>query len=75
MTADRALSLLLDNAVSAAQVRPLLPSSPRSVAVVTSRWRLSGLSIDGARFVEVDPLNVADSVALLDKVVGNRRNR
>jgi tetratricopeptide (TPR) repeat protein len=73
MTADRALSLLLDNAVSAAQVRPLLPSSPRSVAVVTSRWRLSGLSIDGARFVEVDPLNVADSVALLDKVVGNRR--
>src|SRR5262249_37191647 len=30
MTADRSMAILLDNALSAAQVRPLLPSSSRS---------------------------------------------
>jgi tetratricopeptide (TPR) repeat protein len=73
LTADRALAVFLDNAYSAAQIRPLLPSSPRSVALVTSRWRLSALSLDGARFVEVDPLNVDDSIELLTNVVGEHR--
>jgi predicted ATPase len=73
LTADRALAVLLDDAVSAAQIRPLLPSSPRSLALVTSRWRLSGLSLDGARFVDVDPLDIDDSVDLLAKVIGDRR--
>lgn len=73
LTADRAVALLLDDALSVAQVRPLLPASSGSVVVVTSRWRLSGLAAGGARFVEVEPLNVADSVELLHRVVGNRR--
>jgi tetratricopeptide (TPR) repeat protein len=73
LIADRAVALLLDNAMSAAQVRPLLPSSGRSVVLVTSRWRLAGLSIDGARFVDVDPLSVSDSVELLRNLVGDRR--
>jgi tetratricopeptide (TPR) repeat protein len=73
LTADRSVALLLDDAMSVAQVRPLLPASSASVVVVTSRWRLSGLNAGGARFVEVDPLNVADSVELLHKVVGGRR--
>ena len=73
LTTDRTIAVLLDDAMSAAQVRPLLPASARSVVVVTSRWRLSGLRTVGARFVEVDPLNVADSVELLHKVVGGTR--
>lgn len=49
LTADRRLAVLLDNALSAAQVRPLIPAGGTSVVVVTSRMRLSGLAMDGAR--------------------------
>jgi tetratricopeptide (TPR) repeat protein len=73
MTARRDMSVLLDNAFSAAQVTALLPSSPRSAVVVTSRWRLAGLRVDGARFLDLGPLDLGDSVALLDSVVGDRR--
>jgi predicted negative regulator of RcsB-dependent stress response len=73
MTAGRAVAVLLDNAFSAAQVRPLLPASGDSAVVVTSRWRLAGLSLDGARFLEVDPLSVDDSVELLNNIVGQGR--
>ncbi|OKI37612.1 hypothetical protein A6A25_18780 [Saccharothrix sp. CB00851] len=72
MTADRSISVLLDNAVSAAQVRPLLPTSARSAVVVTSRWRLSGLAVDGARFVEVESFDEESSVELLERAVGTR---
>jgi len=70
---DRAVAILLDNAQSAAQVRPLFPVSHRSVAVVTSRWRLAGLHLDGARFVHAEPLDVQDSVRLLNDLVGDER--
>jgi tetratricopeptide (TPR) repeat protein len=73
LTAGRSLALLLDNALSAAQVRPLLPSSAQCAVVVTSRQRLTGLHVNGARFLDVDPLDVGDSVELLDKVVGGER--
>jgi tetratricopeptide (TPR) repeat protein len=65
--------VLLDNALSAAQVRPLLPASSRSTVVVTSRWRLTGLRTGGARFIEVNPMNIADSVELLHRVIGDDR--
>jgi hypothetical protein len=73
LTADRALAILLDNAFSAAQVRPLLSASRGSAVMVTSRLRLAGLSLDGARFTEVDPLSVDDSVELLNNIVGSGR--
>lgn len=73
LTANRSFAILLDNAASAAQVRPLLPASPRCVVVVTSRWRLSPLGMDGARFIEVDPMDLRDSVELLERVVGEPR--
>ncbi|WP_147455211.1 tetratricopeptide repeat protein [Saccharothrix australiensis] len=72
VTAERSVSVLLDNAVSAAQVRPLLPTSPRSAVVVTSRWRLSGLAADGARFVDVESFDVESSLELLARAVGPR---
>ncbi|MDQ3790249.1 MAG: tetratricopeptide repeat protein, partial [Actinomycetota bacterium] len=73
MTARRGMSVLLDNALSAAQVRALLPSSPRCVVIVTSRHRLSGLRVNGARFLDLDPLDLEDSVTLLENVIGDRR--
>jgi len=73
MTAGRAVAVLLDNAFSAAQVRPLLPASGDSAVLVTSRHRLAGLSLDGGRFMEVDPLSINDSVELLSNIVGDGR--
>ncbi|SCL34400.1 NB-ARC domain-containing protein [Micromonospora pallida] len=72
VTADTPLLLLLDDAYSAAQVRPLLPTSA-SVVLVTSRRRLTGLVADGARMVDVRPLPPADSMRLLSRVVGDVR--
>ncbi|TCO50875.1 tetratricopeptide repeat protein [Actinocrispum wychmicini] len=73
LTADRAVAVLLDNAYSAAQVRPLLPATSRSVVAVTSRWRLAGLRLNGARFIELDPMSVDDSMRMLDTIVGAER--
>ncbi|ASO21799.1 hypothetical protein FHR81_003448 [Actinoalloteichus hoggarensis] len=73
MSADKAVAVLLDDAATAAQVRPLLPSSDRSVVVVTSRVRLIGLGMDGARFVDLSPLDDTGAVELLTRFVGEER--
>lgn len=73
VTAHRRLLVLLDNAVSAAQVRPLLPAGPSSLVVVTSRLRLSGLALDGARWVDVPPLGQDDSLRVLSGMLGRGR--
>lgn len=73
LTADKELLVLLDNAHSAAQVRPLAPNSPSSAVLVTSRNRLPGLVAEGARLVDVGPLGKLSAVRLLEKVAGKRR--
>jgi len=73
MTAGRRLIIMLDNAASAAQVRPLLPGHGPALVVVTTRWRLSGLAIEGASFVSVGPLDEAGSIRLLDRMLGQDR--
>jgi tetratricopeptide (TPR) repeat protein len=73
VTAERRLLVVLDNAVSTAQVRPLIPASAGCAVVVTSRLRLDGLVADGARFVDVAPLPPEDAVALLGETLGRRR--
>ncbi|MFY1671316.1 tetratricopeptide repeat protein [Plantactinospora sp. WMMB334] len=73
LTAGKALLLLWDDAVSAAQVRPLLPTSSSSVVLVTTRWRLAGLVSDGARFLTVAPLPEPAAVELLTRTVGEDR--
>ncbi|WP_086825729.1 NB-ARC domain-containing protein [Allokutzneria sp. NRRL B-24872] len=47
VTADLRLLIVLDDAVSAQQVKNLLPGSDRSAVVVTSRARLDGLRMQG----------------------------
>ncbi|MFC4039888.1 ATP-binding protein [Dactylosporangium siamense] len=71
--ADRRVLLLLDNASSAEQVRPLLPGTGSCTALVTSRDTLPGLvAVDGAHRVEVDLLPPGDAGALLRRLIGAR---
>ncbi|MDX3656680.1 BTAD domain-containing putative transcriptional regulator [Streptomyces sp. ID05-26A] len=60
--ARRKVLVLLDNAVDAAQVGPLLPGEPGSTVLITSRRMLATLS---ARHVRLDPLPEADALRLL----------
>ncbi|GAB3726511.1 hypothetical protein GCM10027598_45450 [Amycolatopsis oliviviridis] len=64
----RSLLLVLDNAVSAAQVRPLLPAEPKCRVLITSRSRLSAL--DDAAHVSLDMLPLAAAVDLFTTVTG-----
>jgi tetratricopeptide (TPR) repeat protein len=73
VTARLSVAVLLDNAESVAQVRPLLPASQTSVAVVTSRWRLGGLVRDGGYLVPLAPLEPTAAVELLTRSVGEKR--
>jgi len=63
--------IVLDNAVDAAQVRPLLPSSPGSLVIITSRRRLTGL--DDARAFSLEPLSSSAAAELLGQVAGPGR--
>jgi DNA-binding SARP family transcriptional activator/tetratricopeptide (TPR) repeat protein len=58
--------ILLDNAVSEAQVRPLLPGASGCLVLVTSRKRLKGL--DDAYALPVDVLSLPDAVRLFRAV-------
>ncbi|MCQ4210053.1 AfsR/SARP family transcriptional regulator [Streptomyces longispororuber] len=70
-TEHRRHLVVLDNARTAAQVRPLLPAGPGSAALVTSRLRLDGLAVSElARTVGVDVLDGAASAALLAAATG-----
>ncbi|HSO56430.1 MAG TPA: helix-turn-helix domain-containing protein, partial [Actinomycetes bacterium] len=69
--ADRRVLVVLDNAASEAQVRPLLPGGPGCAVLVTSRRRLSGL--EGARLVELEVLTPRQAMELLSRVVGATR--
>lgn len=65
--------VVLDNAVDAEQIRPLLPSSPRSLALVTSRNRLSGAVVhDGAVRITLHPMTSNEALVLMRSVLGAR---
>ncbi|MYX16524.1 tetratricopeptide repeat protein [Streptomyces sp. SID8374] len=72
LTADRRLVVLLDDAATAAQVRPLLPAG-RCVTAVTSRRRMPGLSLDGGHVLHLDPLSPEAAVELLDSTLADGR--
>ena len=71
--AGRRVLIVLDNAREAAQVRPLLPGSPGSLVIVTSRSPLAGLVAEGARPLRLAPLTPEESVRLLAARLGRER--
>ncbi|HEX6681309.1 MAG TPA: BTAD domain-containing putative transcriptional regulator [Candidatus Limnocylindrales bacterium] len=71
---NRRVFLLFDNALSVEQVRPLLPGSPGSLVVITSRNRMDGLvATDGAEVINVDVLTESESRELLTERLGAQR--
>ena len=66
--ADTRTLIVLDNAATEAQVRPLLPGTGSCLVLVTSRRRLKAL--DDAHSVSLDLLPAADAVVLLREVAG-----
>ena len=69
----RRVLVVLDNAASVDQVRPLLPGGPSCLVVVTSRDSLAGLvARDGAGRIDLDMLPLPDAVGLLRTLIGGR---
>lgn len=69
--ADRRVLIVLDDAGSEAQVRPLLPASADCAVLMTGRTRLLGL--EGVDTLVLDVLEPAAGVELLARVVGRAR--
>jgi len=63
--------IILDNAGSTGQVRPLLPGCPGCLVLITSRKRLTGM--DDAHSMALDVLPRGDALALLHQVGGPDR--
>ncbi len=72
--AGKRLLIVLDDAASVAQVRPLLPGGRHCFTVVTSRNRLKGLvAREGATRLDLDVLAPAEAHAALAALLGADR--
>ncbi|GIJ29573.1 SARP family transcriptional regulator [Micromonospora qiuiae] len=71
LVAARRMVILLDNAATADQVRPLLPGTSRTAVLVTSRAGLTAL--EGATHVGLGPLDPDASRAMLERLIGDAR--
>lgn len=72
--ANRRVLVVLDNAATAEQVRPLLPTTDGCMAVVTSRDSLTDLFVsESARRISLDLFGPAESHTLLQAVLGPAR--
>ncbi|UBU17907.1 AfsR/SARP family transcriptional regulator [Nonomuraea gerenzanensis] len=71
LLAGRRMLILLDNAHDSDQVRPLLPSAPGCLALITSRAELTGLvAAEGARTLALGLFSPAESRELLTRRLG-----
>jgi tetratricopeptide (TPR) repeat protein len=74
LLADRRVLIVLDNARDSSQVRPLLPGTPLSLVIVTSRNQLLSLvATDGAQPIAVDLLPPPEARSLLVHRLGKQR--
>jgi tetratricopeptide (TPR) repeat protein len=74
ITSDRSVLVVVDNAPSAAHVRPLVPGGPACMTVVTSRDRLAGLvARDGAHRLELGVLSPEEAPGVVMSVLGAER--
>ncbi|MGH4033526.1 NB-ARC domain-containing protein [Actinomycetota bacterium Odt1-20B] len=71
LTADRRLLVVLDNALDAAQVRPLLPAAPGCAVLVTSRRVLA--TLNGAAHLHLGRLSPAEALSVLGALAGHGR--
>lgn len=69
--AGRRMLLLLDNAADTAHIRPLLPTAPGCLVLVTSRARL--LDLDSVQWVSVGQMAAGESAALIAEILGAER--
>ncbi len=69
--AGKSAMVVLDDAADEDQVRPLLPGSPGSLVLITSRNSLAGL--EGARPLTLEELPVGEAIDLLSRIVGPER--
>ncbi|WP_320065186.1 AfsR/SARP family transcriptional regulator [Micromonospora sp. RTGN7] len=65
------LLVVLDDALSASQIAPLIPATPTSGVVVTSRWGLQDLP--GVRVMKLDVMRPEESLELLCRMLGRDR--
>ncbi|MGW7447499.1 glycosyl hydrolase family 18 protein [Kitasatospora sp. NPDC054795] len=73
--ATRRLLVVLDNAVTADQVVPLIPATSACLVVVTSRSPLPALAAPGAHHHQLGPLAPVHAVQLLGRILGEGRVR
>ncbi|MFI6095835.1 ATP-binding protein [Lentzea sp. NPDC051213] len=74
ITSDKRVLVVVDNAPSAAHVRPLVPGGPGCMTVVTSRDRLGGLvAKEGAHRLELGVLSPEEAPAVVISVLGPER--
>ncbi|PFG43040.1 DNA-binding SARP family transcriptional activator [Isoptericola jiangsuensis] len=72
--AGRRILVVLDNARDTDQVRHLLPGSPESLVIVTSRNQLTSLvAREGAHAVHLRPLHDDEAATLLGRRLGQAR--
>ncbi|MBM0277159.1 NB-ARC domain-containing protein [Micromonospora tarensis] len=69
--ADRRVLVVLDNAASEEQIRPLLPGAATCAVLVTGRARLTG--IEGAHRIDLDVFELGNALRLLGRISGSKR--
>jgi transcriptional regulator with XRE-family HTH domain len=69
--AGRRVLVVLDDAATEEQVRPVLPGTPGAGVLITSRARLAGL--DGAKLIGLDVLPSGEAIQLLGRIAGPER--
>jgi tetratricopeptide (TPR) repeat protein/transcriptional regulator with XRE-family HTH domain len=73
--ASRDMVVVLDNAQTAEQVRPLLPASSRCLTIITSRNQLTGLVVaEDASLISLDVWTEAEALEALAARIGDERS-
>jgi len=74
LLAQRRMLVLLDNAADEPQVRPLLPASPGTLVIITSRRQLTGLAAaDNAQLLSLGVLSHDEATRMLAARLGSER--
>jgi len=71
LLAGRRVLVVLDNAASEEQIRPLLPGAATCAVLVTSRARLSG--IEGAQWLDLQQFSAEQAIQLLARIASAGR--